>query len=198
MSTSSPGSPVPGSDGPRVQPPLLGILGQCPRAHDVDQLSRATSAVVRGPEWSIRYPRLLGPGSEGPGDDSLLGSSDTCPSVRSVDHLLRTTWALVRGHVVSPAAPGDSGPCLRSCGVAEHSRETRARGRGPALSTTSPRGLAHGSDIPQCRQALLCDSGQCPRACDVDHLSRVTRARLRWPAGSTTCPGRLGPVSKGP
>ena len=67
-----------------------------------------------------------------------------------------------------------------------------------AVSTSFPRELGPGSEVPQGRPPVLGDSGPGPRACGVDRLSRGTRARVRGPAGSTSCPGGLGPESESP
>ena len=66
------------------------------------------------------------------------------------------------------------------------------------VSTSFPRELGPGSEVPQGRPPVPGDSGPGPRACGVDRLSRGTRARVRGPAGSTSCPGGLGPESEGP
>ena len=67
-----------------------------------------------------------------------------------------------------------------------------------AVSTSFPRELGPGSEVPQGRPPVPGDSGPGPRACGVDRLSRGTRARFRGPAWSTRCPGVLGPESEGP
>ena len=67
-----------------------------------------------------------------------------------------------------------------------------------AVSTSFPRELGPGSEVPQGRPPVPGDSGPGPRACGVDRLSRGTRARVHGHAVSTGCPGGLGPASEGP
>ena len=54
--TSSPGRFSPVSQVPRCLPAILGNSGQCPRARNVDQLSWATHAWVRGPACLTSCP----------------------------------------------------------------------------------------------------------------------------------------------
>ena len=109
------------------------------------------------------------------------------------------TWAWVRGPAgstncparfgngsegphVQAALPDDSslGPMARV--VDQLSWVTRVRGRGPVVSTNTPR-----FEGPWVRPAVLGDSG-----------SQVTRVQVPCPAGSTRSPGRLGPVPEAP
>ena len=152
-----------------------GKLGPCPRACGVDQLSQMTRALVRGHMGSTSCPWRLGPMSQVPRyRPAVPGKFGPC-----------------RWTTVSTAAPGDSGPGPRYCGIEEHSRATRARVQGPAGLTSSPGRLGNRSVVPRGRSAHRGDSGSCPMARGVDQLSRRSRARLRCPADSTTCPRLL-------
>ena len=134
----------------------------------MDQLSRASRALVRRPAGSNSYPRLLGLGSVGPrGRPAVLGVSG-------------------------------SGPYVRSPGVDQLSRVTCASVQGTACSTSCPGHLGAWSEFPWVRPALLGHSGSCPMACGVNQLSRATGARVRVPVGWTRFPGRLGPLSECP
>ena len=86
---------------------------------------------------------------------------------------------------------------------------TRARVRGPAVSTSCPgrlksgsraRGFTSwpgrhvpGSEIPWVRPAILGDSGLGQTSRDVDQLSQTIRNWVRGTAVLTRCPGDSGP-----
>ena len=103
-----------------------------------------------------------------------------------------------KGPRVQPYVPGNSGPALRAHGVDQLSRDTRAWGRGPAVSTCSPRQIGPGPEVPLGRHPLPGNLRSCPRTRIFNQLSQATRAHVREPAGSTSCPVRLGPGSEGP
>ena len=99
-----------------------------------------------------------------------------------------------KGPRVQPYVPGNSGPALRAHGVDQLSRDTRAWGRGPAVSTCSPRQIGPGPEVPLGRPPLPGHLRTRPRTRVFNQLSRVTRAQVRGPAGSASCPGGLGPM----
>ena len=205
-STSCPGGLATGSDNPRGRKSLPFVSGQCPRAPDVDQLSRATRTGVRGPAVSTSTPGRLALWSMARIVDKLPGSLGPMPEV------LRA----------QPDVPGDLGPCSSACGVEQLSRATRARVRWPAQSTKSHERHVLGSVDSRGRQVLPVDSGSgrgltgstsspgrlgpmpevlraqpdvpgdlgpCSSACGNDQLCRATRAWVRGPTGSTSSPG---------
>ena len=65
-----------------------------------------------------------------------------------------------------------------------------------AVSTSFPRELGPGSEVPQGRPPVPGDSGPGPRACGVDRLSRGTRARVRGPPGRPAVQVDSGPSLK--
>ena len=98
---------------------------------------------------------------------------------------------------VRPAISGVSGTCPSAISVHKLALVTRARVRGPALSTNSPGRLGSWSEAPR---STSCpdDSGQCPISHWVDQLSRTKRALVGGAVVSTTGPGRLVLGSEGP
>ena len=158
-STSSPGCLRPLSDGPRCPPALPGISGVVPRARRVYQLSQATCSRLRYPAGSTNTPGRLTLVSEGP----------RCPPAVPGDSRSG------RWPSLSTSCPGDSGPCLRSCGLNLMSRATWGLAPVPAVRTALPR-----------------DSGPGPMACAVDQNSRATRAWVCGLTGSTSSPMPLG------
>ena len=115
---------------------------------------------------------------------------------------------------VRPDVPGELGPDSSARGFNQQSRVTRARVRGPAVSTSCPGRLRPGSEVPWCRTTPRGASLSGQRARRVDQLcwrllpgseclggrplSRVTRGQVRCSAVSTSRPGRLGPMSQVP
>ena len=88
-----------------------------------------------------------------------------------------------------PALLGDSGPGLMACEVDQCSQATRARVRGPAVSTGSPRRFGLWTVALRGQPALPGNSRLGPMALRVFQLSRMTCTSLRGPVGSTSCPG---------
>ena len=164
----------------------------------VEQLSRATRALVGRTAVSTRHPARLGPLPEGPlGRPALPGNSGLYPrprgvdqmsqatwarirGPRGVDQLYRVTWALVRGPPVSTSGPGRLGP---------GSEDTK--------STSCPGELGAVSDIPRTRPAVPGGSGPGRTYCGFYQASWATGARSRGPAVWTSCPGQHGTVPEG-
>ena len=146
-------------------------------ARDVDQLSRATQARFLGPAGSTSSPRRLAPSS-----DILQGR----PALPGDSRLGR--WP-----AFSTSCPGDSGPCLRSCGLKQMSRVTWGLFPGSAVSTSSPVRLGPGSDGLRGQPTLPSHSRLGLRAHGVEQYYRVTRARAECPWGRPAFPGVSGP-----
>ena len=198
MSTSSPGRLALVSEGPRCPPALPGDSrsgrwpalstscpgdsGPCLRSCGLNQMSRATWGLAPVPAGSKSSPARLGPGSDGLRSRPNL-TSDTClvPWTHGVDKFSRWTRDRAEGSRGPPALPGDSGPCLRYCGLNQMSRETWGRVPVPAGTTSSAERLALGPVGPRGQPVLLGDSSS-----------------GRGPAGSTSSPGRLALGSDGP
>ena len=171
---SRPHGPV--SESPRGRPPVPGDSGRYPRAHSVDQLSRASRFLVQGPALTSCPGRIV-PGSAASGVDQTSGGLGPGPEGP-------------RGRL---AVPGDSGLAPRAGGFDQVSRGTGARSKGPAWSTSCPRRLGTLSEGPRFQTAFLGVSGPCPRARSVLQLSRATRTVPEaWV--STRCPWRPGPM----
>ena len=140
---------------------------------------------------STSPPRRLAIGSEGPrGRAAVLGDKGQSPRAGGVNQLSRGPQARVPSPAVStmcpwcrPAFPGDSGPCMR------------ARVRGPAGSTSSPRCPRPGCQVTRFRQVIPGDSGPCLSAHGVDKLSRMT---CPWVQGTVVPPPGLGDLGQGP
>ena len=74
---------------------------------------------------------------------------------------------------------------------------TRARVRGPLVSSSCPGRLGPVSNGPRCRSAVPGDSGPCPRSRGVDQLSLMTRTSVRVLEVSTSSPRLLTIQSEG-
>ena len=168
--------------GPGGRPALQGASGPCLRSCGLNQMSRATWGLAPVPAGSNSSPARLGPGSDGLRSRPNL-TSDSClvPWTHGVDKFSRWTRDRAEGSRGPPALPGDSGPCLRYCGLNQMSRETWGRVPVPAGTTSSAERLALGSVGPRGQPVLLGDSSS-----------------GRGPAGSTSSPGRLALGSDGP
>ena len=182
VSTSSPGRLRPVSEGPRCRPALLGDSRWGPRSRGVDQMSRASQAIVPGPAWSTSSPGRLELGSEVPqGSPAFPGDSRSgrwpTLSTSSPGRL----GPMPEGLQARPDVPADLGPCSSACGVDQLSRVTRAPVRWPARSTGSPGRLVRGSVGPRGRPVPPGDSGL-GRVSRGRQISRTTRARVRGPA----------------
>ena len=159
-STCCPGCLGPGPDVPPGLPGVPGDSGSGRRDRGVAQPSRVTRAWVRGPMCSTSSSGQIALGSDGPRG----------PMARSPGRL----GHVPQGPGCRPAVSGTSGPVPRPGIIDQLSRVTRARVRGPTVSTRSSR-----------------PSGPGPRARRVHQGSRATRTRVRGPAGSTRSPGRV-------
>ena len=133
-------------------------------ARGFDHLSRATRAGAREPVVSTNPPGCFRFWSE------VLRSTICSRRLGPVPDVL----------LGRPAVPGDSGSHRRDCSVDQASRATRARARGPEVSTSCPRGL-----------------GPVPDGLGFRQVSRSTRARVLVPKGSTSCHGGLRPMPEG-
>ena len=179
--TICPGRLGPGSKGPLGRPSVPGDSCPGPRAHMVDQMSRATRAQVRGPAGSTNNPARLGSYSEGSrGGPTVPGDLGPCPTARGVDQLSWVTLDHARGAAGSnscfgrlalgqatrgrPTLQGDSGSGPRGLGVDQVSLVTLALVQGPEGWTSNP---------------------------------QATRASFRRTLGSTSGPGLFGPVPEG-
>eukprot|EP00108_Taenia_solium_P011553 TsM_000107200 transcript=TsM_000107200 gene=TsM_000107200 len=198
-------------DVPRGRPDAPGDSGPYPRARGVDQLSRATPALVQRPEGSTSSPRATRASFRGTPVSTIgTGLFVPCPRVRGVDHISRATRFGSEGPRCRPAPLGDSGPGQRAHSVDQLSCATWARVRVPSASTRGPmaRGVdqlsgATGAipDGPRGLRALPGDSGLCQGPavsnCSPGHLTlasegpgvdqqaRTTLARVRGPVKST-------------
>ena len=187
------------SEGPRCRPALLGDSRWGPRSRGVDQMSRASRAMVRGPAWSTSSPGRLELGSEVPqGSPAFPGDSRSgrwpTLSTSSPGRL----GPMPEGLRARPDVPADLGPCSSACGVDQLSRATRARVRWSAGSTSCPSLLGPCSEGPRCRPALPGDLRPAPITREVSQLSQATCARVRGPVGLTSSPRRLRLLSDGP
>ena len=164
-------------DVPRGRPDAPGDSGPYPRARGVDQLSRATPALVQRPEASTSSPRAPRARFRGTPVSTIgTGLFVPCPRVR-----------------VSTTSLGRLGPGPRARGVDQLLWAIPARVRGHTVSTSCPARRGPGSECPRRRPGVPCDSDPGPRALGVHQHSRETCARVRWPEVSTSSPGRLGP-----
>ena len=172
-STSCPSLLGPCSEGPRGRPALP--HDSCPAviASGFNKLSRATQASVRGPTVSTSSAGRLALGSEVPwGRPDVPGFSGYGPRSRRVHQHSQATRAPVDGPHCRPALLGDSGPCLRACGLDPMSRPTWGRVPVPAGLTSSPGRLGPRSDGPRGRQDLPGDSCVGRWAHGVDQFPR--------------------------
>ena len=159
------------SVGPCRRAAVPGNSGPCPRACDVDLLSWATRAGVRGPVGLTSCPgllRLLSQIQRGP--PALPGDSSSVPKSRGVNQHPRATRARVRWPAESTICPRLLWLMCGASGVEYTPGELR---------------LMSGCDSQWFQQALLGDSGQCPWARAEEQLSRATRAHVRGPVMST-------------
>ena len=148
----------------------------------VEQLSRATRALVGRTAVSTRHPARLGPLPEGPlGRPALPGNSGLYPRPRGVDQLSRETWAFSRGPEVSTSCPGPGALVRRSM-----------------VSTSCPRRLKRCSTGLQGRPPEPGDSRIGPRSHGVYQLSQATPSRFPGPTVLTSSSGRLILGSDGP
>ena len=174
-------------------------------ACEVDRLSRAIRAWVRGPRVSTTSPRRIGLGPSARGTArspgrlalasevprcraALLGNSCSVPRARSVDQL---PWAIrlgPNGLQGQPTVPEFSLPVPIARGLDHMSRGSWGRIPVPVVSKSSPGRLGAMSDDPRCQPSVPDNLRSGPRAHGVDQHSRVTPARVRWPAGLTSCP----------
>ena len=160
--------------GPRVRLAVREDSHLAPRAHGVDQLSRATREQVCVPAGSTSSPASITPGSE------ALGGATRFP------------WCFgpeSEGPRGRPAIPGDSGPCPRSRDVDQHSWATLARVRGTVGSTRCPGQLGLLSEVPRGPPALPGDWHSGPRARGIDQLSQSSGPCSEGPRGRPALPG---------
>ena len=119
-------------EGPWVRQVVLGDSGLGPRAHSVDQLSRVTGALDRGPTLSTSCPTRLGTGSEGlRGQQALAGNSGPVPRACVVDQLSWGTQANTRGPAELTSSPACLGAEFRAHGVDLLSRDLGPESEGP-------------------------------------------------------------------
>ena len=178
-STSRPGGPGPGTEGPRCRPDVPGDPGPGLR-----------------PTGSTSSPGRFGPGSKGlRGRPAVPGHTRLGLKAGGVDQFSRATRDWVRVPAVSTSYPGRHRPFPKDPRVDQLSLAPGPESKGPRIDQLSgviwarvrwlvvfiscPGRLWPGSEVPRCRPALLADSGQCPR-----------------PTWSTSSPGRFGPVSE--
>ena len=218
------------SEGPWGRPAVLGVSGLCPRARgvhqlsraprtvpegsDVEQLSLATRACVRGPPGSTSGPGRLRPGSRDRGVDhrsqaTRAGAQGPAGSTISPGPLgfwskvLRLTRCpgrpgpMPEGTRGRPDVPGDSGQAPSACGVDRLSRGSRTRVRGPERSTDCPVGIEPLPKGPWGPPAVPGHSRLGRKALGVDELPQEPPARLRVPVVSPSCPGDLGAIPEG-
>lgn len=158
-----------GSVGPQGRPAVPVPSGPSTKGHWFHQISWVNHASDRWPAGSTSTPRQFGPMSEVPRvRKAVPGDSGPGPKVCIV---YQQSWAL------------GTGP--RARGIDYLSRETRARVRGPAVSTRFPWRLRPGSKGSQCRPAVPGDTHSSPSARGVYQQSRATSAHVQGPAWST-------------
>ena len=180
--TSCPGGLAPDSQSPRGGPAVPGNTRSGPWARGVDQMSRATRAIFRGPVWSTSSPRRLELGSKGPRcrpappGDSRSGSR--AAGLTSSPGGLGNWSVDPRGR---SAHLGDSCSCPMAHGVDQLSQRSRTWLRCPAESIICPRLLWLGYGCQWCQVH-----------------SRAARTHVQRPVSLTICPVRLGPGSDGP
>ena len=102
--TSSPVRLAPVSEGPRFRSAVPVNSGPCPIARGVDQLSRVTRALVRGPVGMTNVPDDSRRGPRDSGFDQL--SRATLARSRGVDQLSWMTRTRVRVLKVSTTCSG--------------------------------------------------------------------------------------------
>ena len=137
------------------RPAVSADSGPCPMSRWVDQLSRATCALVRMTAVSTRRPGRVGPLPEGPrGGPALPGNRDCTRGLVGMSRChgrLGLVSEVPRGR---PDVPGNSVPGPRACGVDQLSwapgpspkalgvnqlsPANRAHAQGPAWSTSCP------------------------------------------------------------
>ena len=174
--------------GPCCRPTVLGVSGQGPKAHGVDQhscvsqacapgrgfdqLSRITRAHARGLTGWTSCPWGLGLGSEGLlCGPALPGDTLSGPNAREVDQLSRVTRPQVRWPALSISCPGRRAPVSV----------------GQGGSTSSPGQLGLVSECPGVCPAVPYHLRLAPRPWGVVQMPQATRASERGPAGSTIC-----------
>ena len=173
--------------GLRGHPHVPEDLRPGPKSHGVKWFSQAARARVQGPSCSPSSPLLPGPVCEAPqfhqlsrmscsrfrgtavppGVPADLGpgpraSFTCCPARRGCGS---------KNQLGRPPPPGDLRPGPWACGIDHLSRDTRARFRGPAESTSSNWRLGPVNEGPWCRPVLPSDPDPVPRARGVDQLS---------------------------
>ena len=126
-----------------------------PRAPGVDQLSLATRASVRVPEWSKSSPGRLTLGFQGPRvRPDVFGDSGPVLRDGGVEQVTKATRGRDRGRAGPPDLLGHSGPALRASGLDQLSRAPRACVQGTAGSTSTHGPLGFVSAGPQGLSAL--------------------------------------------
>ena len=149
-------------------------------ARRVDQHSRASQTLARGPAGLTSCPRRLVLGSEGPwGLPAVPCDWDPCPRAHGVHQVSQGTQTLPEG-----------------LGVNQLSRVNWACARCLAGSTSCAVGLGPKSNGPRGRPAVPGSLRLGPMALAVNQLSRATRAHARCSAVSASSPGPLRPVSE--
>ena len=115
---------------------------------------------------------------------------------RTLDQLTWVTRARSEGPLCRPDVSDNVVPFLKSCGVDQLCRGTRACVPGPAGSTSCPGRLGPVSLDPRSRPAAPGDSGPCLRSRGLDQMSQATGGLVPVPAGLTSCPRCLGRGSR--
>ena len=92
-------------ESPWGRPPVPGASGRYPRAHNVDQFSRASRFLVQGPALTSCPGRIV-PASVFPVLNSCPGQLGLCSDGPHVHQLSRATRAWVQGTACSTSCPG--------------------------------------------------------------------------------------------
>ena len=151
---------------------ILGFLRPVPEGPRFRPAFRMTLDCDRGAAVSTAFP----------GDLCLVcGQTGSTSGPRRLRYRSEGLWS-------QKAAPGDSGPALRACGVDLLSRATCACVQGPVGSTSCPGPLVPGSEGPRGRPAVPGDPRLVPRARGVYQILQATWACVRGPESLTNCP----------
>ena len=125
----------PGSECPRCGPALPGDSCPGPSALVFDQQSRVTRSWVHGPQGRAAVPGNSGMYPRPRGVPDIPGKSRLCPRARGVEQLSQATCPMSECLRLRPPLPGESPSSLMAHGVDQLPWATRARARGPAVST---------------------------------------------------------------
>ena len=150
----------------------LTLESEGPRVH---QLSRATLARARGPAGSTRCHGRNVPGS----------ACQRCRPEFTGDS------ALARVPALWTSCTGTHTLVSKALGGDQLSRETPARLRVPAGSTSCPRPLVLWSEGHRVDMVFRA-TRTVPEGPGIEQLSRATRALVRGPLGSTSVPAHTG------